>query len=284
MPPDVATLRPVDVAAGAAQDDRLLHGRRVRERLVRVPLEWDGLPAAQPLVLRDEQLALHVVQAARERVGGEPAEHNRVRRAEARAGEHRDRQLGNHPHVDADRRSLADAEALERICEADDLTLEVGERQRPALVGRLPLPVVGDLVAEARLDVPVDAVVRDVELAAEVPLRVRELPLEELVEGLEPGDALPPFRLPELAPVALVDVRLGVCLRGEVGWRAVTALFEEERLDRLVVGFFSRHGAHPNPRPPSRVPGTVEGWRADCYADRRDESRDSCDPRDSYAT
>ena len=235
MPPDVATLRPVDVAAGAAQDDRLLHGRRVRERLVRVPLERDGLAAAQPLVLRDQQLALHVVQAAGERVGGEAAEDDRVRRAEARAGEHRDRQLGNHPHVDPDRRSLADAEALERIREADDLALEVGERERPALVGRLPLPVVGDLVAEARLDVPVDAVVRDVELAADVPLRVRKLPLEELVEGLEPGDALAALRLPELAPVALVDVRLRVRLRGEVGRRVVGALFEEERLDRLVA-------------------------------------------------
>ena len=115
-----------------------------------------------------------------------------------------------------------------------------------ALVRRLPLPVVGDLVAEARLDVPVDAVVRDVELAAEVPLRVGKLPLEELVEGLEPGDALASLGLPELAPVALVDVGLGVCLRGEVRRRAVTALFEEERLDRLVVRLFPRHGAHPN--------------------------------------
>ena len=151
----------------------------------------------------------------------EPAEHDRVRRAEARAGEHRDRQLGNHPHVDADRRSLADAEALERVREADDLALQIGEGERPALVVRLALPVVGDLVAEARLDVPVDAVVRDVELAAEVPLRVWELPLEELVEGLEPGDALASLRLPELSPVALVDVRLGVCLRGEVRRRGV---------------------------------------------------------------
>ena len=54
----------------------------------------------------------------------------------------------------------------------------------------LALPVVGDLVAEAGLDVAVHAVVRDVELAAQEPLRVRGLPLQHRVERLEPTHAL----------------------------------------------------------------------------------------------
>ena len=76
-----------------------------------------------------------------------------------------------------------------------------------AVALRLALPVVGDPVAEPRLDVAVDAVVGDVELAAEVPLRVRQLPLARAREGLEPGHALAPSRLPELLEVALVDRR-----------------------------------------------------------------------------
>jgi hypothetical protein len=46
--------------------------------------------------------------------------------------------------------------------------------------------VIGDPVAVAGLDVAVDAVEADVELAAEEPLRVRRLPLVEVGERLEP--------------------------------------------------------------------------------------------------
>jgi len=94
--------------------------------------------------------------------------------------------------------------------------LEVGVRDLAPVTGRLSLPVVGDLVALARLDVAVDAVEADVELAAEVKLRVRRLPLVELGEGLEPGDSLAAFAFPEGLEVLLVDAALRVRLRGEV--------------------------------------------------------------------
>jgi hypothetical protein len=155
-----------------------------------------------------------------------------MRRAEPGAGEHRDRKLGDHPHVDPDRGALIGAELPERVGEPDDLGLEIGERDRPPLVFRLPLPVVGDLVAVPGLDVPVDAVVRDVQLAADVPLRVRQLPLAELFEVLEPGDAFAPLGLPELVEVLVVDLRRCVGLRGEVRWRRVAPLLEQDRLDR----------------------------------------------------
>src|SRR5205814_1975122 len=84
-------------------------------------------PSAPPrLVLRDQHLALHVLQPARERVGREAAEHDGVRRAEPGAGKHRDRRLGNHAHVDADRGSLAHAELAERVRELGDLAEDVG--------------------------------------------------------------------------------------------------------------------------------------------------------------
>src|SRR5204862_7332019 len=94
-------------------------------------------------------------------------------------------------------------------------------------------------------DVPVNAVEADVELAADVPLRVRRLPLQELVEGLEPGNALAPLRLPEVLEAALVDVRLRVRLAGELGIRRVTPLLEEHGLDRLLLRGLSRHWLPP---------------------------------------
>jgi hypothetical protein len=165
-----------------------------------------------------------------------------VRRAEPGAGEHRDRELWDHPHVDPDRGPLLDAQLLEGVGEADDLGLEIGEGDRPPLVLGLALPVVGDLVAVPGLDVPVDAVVRDVQLAADVPLRVRQLPLAELLEVLEPGDALAPLGLPELVEVPVVDIRLCVGLRGEVRWRRVAPLLEQDRLDRRSAQGFRSYG------------------------------------------
>ena len=119
--PDVAAVLHLDVVADAAPDHRRPHARRAVERLVGVALERHLAALAPAGVLRDQDLALHVVEAVGERVGAEAAEDDRVRRAESRAGEHRDRQLRDHPHVDADRRALADAELLERVGEAHDL-------------------------------------------------------------------------------------------------------------------------------------------------------------------
>ena len=81
---------------------------------------------------------------------------------------------------------------------------EVGRilmRQAADQIKRLSLELGGNapfiVFDDADLDVAVDAVVGDVERAAEVPLRVRELPLVELREGLEPADALAALALPE---------------------------------------------------------------------------------------
>ena len=207
--------------------------RRVGHRRVRGLLQRDGRAAAPRFVLGDEHLAAHVVRAVGERVGREAAEDDRVRRAEPGAGEHRDGQLRDHPHVDRDLGALADAELLERVREADDLGLELGVGDLAAVAVRLALPVVGDPVAEAGVDVAVDAVVGDVQRAAEVPLRVGQLPLVEVRERLEPRHPLAALALPELLEAALVDVGPGDGERGEVGRRRIAPVLDEDRLDRL---------------------------------------------------
>jgi hypothetical protein len=102
--------------------------------------------------------------------------------------------------------------------------------------------VIGDLVAEPVLDVAVDAVEADVELAAEVPLRIRRLPLVKLRERLEPGDPLVGLGLPELVEVAFVDVGLRVRLRGELRRRREAPLLLLHRLDRGRPSFVGAHG------------------------------------------
>jgi hypothetical protein len=65
--------------------------------------------------------------------------------------------------------------------------------------------------------VTVDAVEADVELAAQVPLRVGRLPFVELRKRLEPGDALTAFGLPELIEVPLVDLGPRACAAKPLG-------------------------------------------------------------------
>src|SRR2546423_15046334 len=114
-----------------------------------------------------------------------------MRGAEACAGEHRDRQLRDHPHVDGDRSPFLHPEPPEPVREANNLVLEVGEGQLAAVVLRLTFPVVGNLAAAAGPDMPIDAVETDIPLAAEVPLRVRRGPLPERPPPLRPPGPVP---------------------------------------------------------------------------------------------
>ena len=194
-----------------------MDARRRLERGVDRRLELRRLAAPPAAVGGDDDLRLGVVDPAGERLRGEAAEDDRVRRADPGAGEHRDRQLGDHRHVDRDAVAGRDPELEQGVGGLLDLAMEVRVGDRPGVAG-LADPVVGDLAAEPVLDVPVDAVVRDVELAADEPAGERQLPLERRVEVLGPADALAGELRPERLEVGLgleVQVRGGVRLGGE---------------------------------------------------------------------
>jgi hypothetical protein len=157
-----------------------------------------------------------------------------VRGAEPGAREHCDRKADPHPHVDPDRRPLSHASCAETVRDAHDLLEQLRVRDGCAVVHGLAFEEVRDPVPEARLDVAVEAVVGDVQLPADVPLRVGRLPLEERGEVLEPRHAIPSGPLPELLERNLVDVRLSVRLPRELGRGLVPALLEQERVDCLV--------------------------------------------------
>src|SRR5205807_4683808 len=135
-------------------------------------------------------------------------------------------------HVDRDRRPFPNADRLERVGEARHVAQQIGVGDPAPVSLGLALPVIGDLATAARLDVTVDAVEADVQLAAEEELRVWRLPLVQLRERLEPREPLAALPFPERLEAFVVDRRLGVRLRREVGRRRVAPLLEEHGFDR----------------------------------------------------
>ncbi len=130
-------------------------------------------------------------------------------RTDASAREHGHRSFGDHRKVDVDAVALADAETLEHVGELRDLREQVAVRDG-AGVARLSLPVERYSIAVSGLDVTVEAVVGDVQLAADEPFRVRELPVENGVPRLRPGQQIAGLACPETLVVLgrlVVEVR-----------------------------------------------------------------------------
>ena len=178
MVPAVTPIGPRDVLTEAAHDDAGLDLVGLAHRLVGALLQRDRLAAAVVPVAGDEHAGLRVLDPVDDHPAGEPREDDRVDRADAGAGEHRDRQLGDHRQVDADAIALADPQVPQRVRELRHLVTQLRIGDVAGLSFRLADPVEGDVVAVAVVDVPVEAVVARVELPAEEPLCVRWVPLQ----------------------------------------------------------------------------------------------------------
>ena len=165
-------------------------------------LSGDLLAAAQALVGGDDQLAGAVGDAVGDRLRGEPAEHDRVDGADARAGQHRHRRLGNHRQVDGDAVALAHAERAQRIGQLAHARVQFAVADVLRGPGRVVvLEDQGGLVA-ARRQVAVQAVDAGVELAVLVPADVEVL--EVVADVLDPRRRLEPVQaLRDAAPERL---------------------------------------------------------------------------------
>ena len=153
--PVVAPLGERVLVAAPPHGDHVFDARTLHDRGVRVVLQRDDGAAPPSAVGGDQHLRLRVVDAVAERLGAESAEDHGVRRADLRAREHRDRQLGNHPQVDVHAVALADAEAPQSVRQPADLVQEIAVGEHPGVAG-LALPVERDLVATPRLHVAVE--------------------------------------------------------------------------------------------------------------------------------
>ncbi|MDR9117426.1 hypothetical protein FEP32_03323 [Burkholderia multivorans] len=203
--PQVAIGMPVDLAARAAIDDHALHrvAAAHRDRFVGDVLQRQRLAAAHLFVGGDQRDCADVDEPFVQRFRGEAAEHDRVRRADARAGLHRDDAFDRHRHVDDDTVALADAAFLQRIGEARDAREQVGigDARDGAVVG---LEDYRDALAVAGFDVAVEAVVRRIQFAVVEPLVERRIGLvEHLRKRLVPREALAREARPEPFVIAL---------------------------------------------------------------------------------
>ncbi len=193
----------VDRLSDPVEDDDLLHRRRALQGVMHVVQQRHHRALPPATVGGDQHLRARVVHAITERFGREAAEHHRVHRADPRARQHGHRRLGNQRQVDRHPVALLHAERLEPVREAADLGVQLTVRQRPP-IPRLALEDEGDLVPTL-LEVPIEAVVREVGLPLDEPLRVRRLPLERGLERLLPEELLARTRRP---PALWITLRL----------------------------------------------------------------------------
>ena len=241
VPPQVARFAHRHVLAGALEHDHVADARAAAgERLVGRRLEIDDLAAAPAAIGRDQQRRAGILDAVLERQRGETAEHDRVNRADARAGVHGDDRFGRHRHVDDDAVARLHAERRERIRESADVGVQLAVRH-VAHVARLADEGDRGLVA-ALLEMNVEAVVGDVELAVGEPAIVRRLRfVERDRKRLVPAQ----FGLRMAGPESLVVARrlgahpfdvggLEPCLVGEFRGGSETPLFDENGLDVLA--------------------------------------------------
>ena len=250
VPPDVDPVGPRvlrQVLTGAAYDEHVADGvpllLGLAAGLVDGRLEGGGRTAAVAAVRGDHDLGLAVDQTGGQGVGGEAAEDHRVGSAQPGAGQHRHDRLGDHRHVDRDPVTGLDAQVDQGVGGLGDLVLQLGVGDVALVVDRLTDEVQRDPVPTAGLDVPVDAVVRRVQLPADVPLgEGRVVPVEDAVPAGVPGQALGLFG-PETLPVLLGS---GVGLLGEVrvggqfgGWLEPAVLLEEVGQGVVAHGFVS---------------------------------------------
>ena len=238
---EVAALLHRHVGAGVAHHHDGLDRGHVVEEGVDGRLDVGRLALAPRLVDGDQRLGLGELHALLDRVRREAAEHDVVRRADARAGEHRHGHLGDHRQEDPDHVAGLDAALLEHVGEPLDVAQQLGVGD-VALLALLPAPVEGDLVAAAGLDVAVERVVRGVQLAAGEPLVEGRLRLvEHLVPLLEPVERLGLLGPPRLR-VARGRLVLGLVRRS-------APCRESRPADRTSPGRAARRSrARPAPR------------------------------------
>ena len=162
-----------------------------RDRLVEQRLVGDDAARLEAAACREDHLRLGVVDAGGEFARGKAAEHDRMNRADARAGEHADRRLRHHRHVEDDAVALADAE----IAQHGGEHLRLGHQ---AVIGdgaRYPgeRRIVDDrgLLAAPGVDVAVDRVEAGIADAADEPAAVNSrCRVEDGLRLLEPVDGL----------------------------------------------------------------------------------------------
>ena len=238
-PPQVATGLERHRLARPTQHHDVLDAGRRRQRVVDVLFQRHNRAAAIAAIRRDQHLRARVVDPVAQRFCGEAAKYDSVNRADTRAREHRDGDFGDHREIDRDAVTAPHAQALQHVRELVDVGVQLPVGDAPDLAWRLSLPDQRHAAAPAGADMPVEAIHRCVELAAQEPFRVRWLPLQHAIPRPAPFQLLRPVRPITFRVLPGAVVRHGVPHVGlgfEGFGRREAPLLVEERFDPV-----SRH-------------------------------------------
>ena len=173
------------------------------KRFVDCGFEFHFAAAPPAAIGGHDQFATRVVDAIDQRRAGEAAEDDRVRRADARARQHRNRELRNQRHVERDAIAALNVRVFQNVRKLADFGVQLLISERARLAG-FTFPDQRGFVASPGGEMPVETVVRDIDLAADKPLGVRWVPLQNRVPLLEPVKLLRPCaprRLPDRRPL-----------------------------------------------------------------------------------
>ena len=166
-----------------------------RDRQVEQGLVFDDPAGLDAAARGEDDLRLGVVDAGRELLGGEAAEHHRMHRADAGAGEHGDDRLRDHRHVDQHPVAHADPEIGEHRAERRRLVEEFAIADGPLRAGDRAVVIERDRFAAAGLDMPVERVEAGVEARVGEPAAIdAALGVEDALGRLRPRDLARGFR------------------------------------------------------------------------------------------
>ena len=176
-------LRALEDDAGSRLAGREADGE-IEQRLV-----FDDTAGLDAAARGQDDFRLGVVDARRQLLGGEAAEHHRMHRADARAGEHGDDRLGDHRHVDQHPVARRNAEILEHGGERRRLVEQLAVGDGPLGRGDGAVVVERGLIAAARLDMAVERVVAGVAAGVGEPAAIdARLRIENRLRRAGPGD------------------------------------------------------------------------------------------------
>mmetsp|Transcript_27214 Transcript_27214/g.49756 ORF Transcript_27214/g.49756 Transcript_27214/m.49756 type:complete len:380 (-) Transcript_27214:71-1210(-) len=203
--PDIKTVAPGNLLAGALDHQTFRGVDHVDQRLVHVVLEVGHPAPARGTIGSDHHLGITARNARRQCVGREARKNDGMDRADARAGQHGIGRLGDHRQIKHDPVAFAHAHAFEDIGHFTGLRVQfaVADVLCPVLRA-VGFPDDRRLLA-ARLKVPVDTVGGNVQRAVGVPVD-RDIP-QRVVDIFDLGVGLDP--IDPLALLAPERIRIG---------------------------------------------------------------------------
>ena len=190
--------------------------RRQRDGFIEQRLVGDDAAGFEPAARRQNDLRLGVVDPGRQFGRRKAAEHHRMNRADARAGEHRDDRLRDHRHVEDDAVALLHAEIAQHAAEHLRLGQQAVVADGPLLPSERRIVDDRRLIAAPGIDMAVDRVEAGVAHPAHEPAAVDAgLGVEHRFRLFEPVDGLGRLA-PEAGRIAL-PARIGFVVAARSG-------------------------------------------------------------------